>query len=67
MKRTRLLPFLLLAGCVLPPTEAERATFDAVAPEYRAYVEADATLAPDAKQRRLDTVQTWAIRVGRAK
>lgn len=55
--------FLFAGGCVLPPTEAERKTYEAVAPEYRAYVENDAAMPEDAKQRRFDLIESWRIRV----
>lgn len=41
----------------------DRATYDAVAPEYAAYVAADPALAPDQKDRRTRTLQTWRMRV----
>lgn len=40
--------------------EADWAIFQAVAPEYRAYVSNDPNLTPVQKQRRLDTTQVWA-------
>lgn len=55
------------ASCVLPPTEAELATYQAVAPDHRAYVEADTKLDVQQKQRRLDLLESWRIRVGGAK
>lgn len=55
---------LLLTSCVLPPTQAERLTYEAVAPAHAAYVVNDATLDPMAKQRRLDLLDAWRIRVG---
>lgn len=54
----------VLSGCVLPPTQAELATYNAVAPEHRAYVEADPKLDVTAKARRLDLLEAWRIRVG---
>lgn len=59
-----LFPLVATAGCVLPPSAAELHTYHAVAPEYRAYVEADPTLPPDAKQRRYDMLEAWRLRVG---
>jgi|SRR5437867_10056285 len=42
---------------------ADRATFEAVAPEYLAYVHADPALDEDARSRRDRTVQTWKERI----
>jgi len=42
---------------------ADRATFDAVAPEYSAYVHNDPALDDEARSRRDRTVQTWKERV----
>lgn len=56
--------FLFATACVLPPTQAELATYNAVAPEHRAYVEADAKMDATAKARRLDLLEAWRIRVG---
>lgn len=65
-KRTLLaaLPLLLAAGCTLPPTQAELLTFQAIAPDHAVYVQQDVNLPPDAKQRRLDLLEAWRIRVG---
>jgi hypothetical protein len=57
----------LCPACVLPPTEAEKSTHDVVAPAHRAYVEADPLLDAGAKQRRLDLLESWRVRVGGAK
>lgn len=53
---------LLCGGCVNPNAQAELDTFNAVAPEYRAYVEADPLLTPEGKQLRFDTIETWRRR-----
>ena len=58
----------LLASCIstaVPTTwvAAERATFEAIEPEYRAYVEADPELDLAAKQNRLATLETWRVRL----
>ena len=58
---------LLLTGCVLPPTEADRLTFEAIAPDHARYVLADPALPADAKQRRLDLLEAWRLRVGGAR
>ena len=62
----RILTVLLLfacVSCVNPHAPAELATFQAIAPEYSAYVEADPALTTEQKQLRLDTVETWRRRV----
>ena len=58
-----LVTFFALPSCA-PLTPAERATYDAIAPEYAAYVQVDPNLAPDQKQRRLGLLESWRIRVG---
>lgn len=67
--RHRIASLFLLAvpACALPPSQAEQATYQAIAPAHRAYVEADATLDPAAKQRRVDLLEAWRIRAGVAK
>jgi len=62
MKRTILILFLL-GSCVNQSAQAELDTYNAIAPEYSAYVEADPALTAEQKQRRLDTVETWRRRV----
>lgn len=57
------LAMALLGGCC-GPSEAERATVDAIAPEYSAYVQADPRLDAEQKARRLRTIETWQRRVG---
>jgi hypothetical protein len=42
---------------------ADRATYEAVAPEFTAYVQQDATLTPEQRQRRQNTVETWRVRL----
>lgn len=63
--RSILAAFLLFAlpSCA-PITPAERATYDAIAPEHATYVQNDPNLAPDQKQRRLNLLEAWRIRVG---
>lgn len=59
---------ILAAGCS-PSSEyvkADRATFDAIAPEYLRYVENDTTLDSDQKARRKRTVSTWEMRLRQA-
>jgi len=69
MLRKSLPLFLLLAfgGCAFQPTQAEKATYEVIAPEHARYVQADTLLAPDQKQRRLDLLEAWRIRVGAGK
>lgn len=62
-----LVALLFLTSCTLPPTQAEQATYQAIAPAHRAYVEVDTTLDAAAKQRRLDLLESWRIRAGVAK
>jgi 4-amino-4-deoxy-L-arabinose transferase-like glycosyltransferase len=42
---------------------ADRATFDAVAPEYAAYVASDPWLTTEQRERRQRTVELWRLRV----
>lgn len=64
----KLIILLALCGsCVSPDTAAEQATFDAVAPEYLTYVEADEALTEEQKQLRRDTIETWRRRLEAAK
>jgi hypothetical protein len=68
MKRTCSVLLLLLAGsCVGGATPAEIATYDAIAPEYASYVQADMALSTEQKQRRFNTIETWRLRVGVSK
>ena len=53
---------LCVAGCALPSAEhraADRAMFDAVAPRYTAYLEADKALSAKDRERYLRTVRVW--------
>jgi len=47
-------------------TAADRATYDAVAPAYKAYVNADASLNADEKKTRSRTITTWRLRLEQA-
>lgn len=65
-----LLPLLLAApGCAVlaapqgPYVASDRATYDAIAPEYRAYVANDPNLDPDQRARRERTLDTWRARL----
>lgn len=78
MKRTRSKSFALIAlvGLVLPvsggcaaadvPGEgyvtADRATYNAIAPVFKAYVEADPKLEAWQKESKLDTLKSWNAR-----
>lgn len=73
--RTSLLSVALLwtAGCCSTTdliradyTAADRATFDAVAPNYLNYVEHDDSLDADEKKRRERTITTWRLRLEQA-
>lgn len=55
-----LVALLALSGCGShPQSVADRAIYDAIAPEHRAYVEADPELDGAQKQRRLHTLHRW--------
>jgi hypothetical protein len=66
------LPLLLLAGCAAftaPSPDyvaADRATYEAVAPEYADYVHADPSLGADEVARRERTLRTWLLRIEQA-
>jgi hypothetical protein len=57
----------LLASCGSTPQTldviADRATYDAVAPGWLRYVDADPALTEEQKQTRRDTVATWDLRI----
>lgn len=60
---------LVTCSCASPAdayVAADRATFDAVAPAHRRYVEADPTLDDAQKARRLAVLATWALRIEHA-
>lgn len=54
----------LFTSCV-GPNPAEVATYEAIAPAHRAYVEADPLLDPAQKQARFDLLEAWRLRVGK--
>jgi len=64
-----ILPLAMLGGCAAldQPTPtwlaADRATYDAIVPDYRDYVAADRELDEIRRERRLRTVDTWRIRL----
>ena len=43
--------------------KADRLTYDAIAPAYRAYVEADKALDPAAKQSRMRLLDSWKLHI----
>lgn len=58
-----------VSGCTTPAREyieADRATFDAIAPEYREYVTGDDVLSEIEKDVRLHTLQSWDERIAAA-
>lgn len=59
----------VLAGCNVSKeyVDADAATFAAVSPEYLEYIKADAKLTQEQKDRRNRTVESWKIRLERAK
>lgn len=57
---------LALGGCTAVSDSyiaADRATYQAIAPEYSAYVAADPGLSIEQKTRRANTVATWRMRI----
>jgi uncharacterized protein YcfL len=56
---------LVCVGCSAQKeyVKADSITFDAIAPEYGKYVEADPALDADQKARRKRTVESWALRI----
>lgn len=61
---------LALVGCSgvsKQYAEADAATYDAVAPEYLGYVDADPALSGEQRQRRHETVASWKARTDRAR
>lgn len=65
-----LLPLFAFAGCAALTSSApeswvraDKATHDAIAPEYVEYVDKDASLDQAGKDRRHRTLQTWQDRI----
>ena len=58
----------LVAACSLPSSyvQADRATFDAVAPVYSAYLTKDKDLTDDIRERRLRLIRSWGARLAEA-
>tara|TARA_A100001201_G_scaffold127423_1_gene112166 strand:+ start:252 stop:482 length:231 start_codon:yes stop_codon:yes gene_type:complete len=60
--------FVLLTGCegisvADAYVKADRLTYDAIAPSYRAYVEADEKLDAPSKASRIRLLETWKLRI----
>ncbi len=68
MKCLTLLALWLVCSCSphRAYVDADRATFDVIAPAYLAYVRGDASLDQLQVQRRARLVDTWRIRIERA-
>lgn len=61
-----ILAAMCLVGCRFPKRlqiEADRATYEAIAPEYREYVKTDESLDAEEKARRYRTLDTWEMRI----
>ncbi len=59
------LGLLCLPSCTITP--ADLSTYEQIGPAHVASVQADPTLTAEQKQRRVDLVESWRIRVGGAK
>jgi hypothetical protein len=59
---------LLLCGCSLSSmyVTADRATYEAIAPEYQSYIDEDVGLTADQKARRVATLAAWHARIAEA-
>lgn len=71
MKANLLILFaaLTLASCAGVPrtyVDADRATYDAIAPEYSGYITDDESLSDGQKQIRIDTLESWDARISAA-
>lgn len=69
MRKACLLLALSASSCGTPAAAyvaADQATYNAVAPEFRAYVLADPELDQAARDRRLRTLATWQQRIAAA-
>lgn len=65
MRTAPLLSVLLLGAChpAADYVEADAATYAIVAPAHAAYVQRDEALTPEQRQRKLDFLQSWRIRI----
>lgn len=67
--RKALLLLVLATGCTgvtQSYVAADRATYDAIADEYDAYVTKDPSLSQDRKDRRTETTRSWKARLAQA-
>lgn len=64
MKRVTIVLCLLALSSCVPPNAAVAARYNAIAPEYRAYVEADPSLSEPQKQSRRDLLEAWRLDAG---
>lgn len=75
MLKPRGIPFLFLvltpflASCPAPQTYvvADEAIYNAIAPDYRAYVETDNALTDETKKTKLRTLKAWRRMIDNAK
>lgn len=60
--------FLCATGCALNKeyVKADRLTYEAIAPAYLKYIDADPALDQEQKDRRKRTVATWKLRLDKA-
>ena len=57
---------LAVSGCASVSEsylDADRATYRAIAPQYRQYVEQDSSLDTESRQRALNTLDSWELRL----
>lgn len=72
LRTTVLAVALCFSGCATTDfiqsdyVEADRATYEAVAPKYLQYVQNDASLDDEEKKRRERTITTWRLRLEQA-
>lgn len=63
LKKLALILLLSFTGCLNQAyIAADRATLEAIGPEYKAYVLADTTIDEGEKALRLDTLRSWEHR-----
>lgn len=64
----RILALFLFSGCTAPETyvQADRATYEQIAPAHRRYIEQDLTLNASQRASRLDTLNSWELRIRKA-
>jgi hypothetical protein len=70
MRRKAVLTLVLLAGtgCSVQDeyVEADRATFDVVAPAHEKYLKSDSSLSGEERERRLRLLDSWRLRIEKA-